>query len=268
MQASEGVYRTSVCEVFSPDRLSPHSWILTADLAESEEVETSLEGLEQLRGLWVKEGLPIDRVDWGHDSDEVYVTGNRDDMLTLAILAHEVARSPLTRDEEVALECWLRDYTRPPAPEIPDWEAGVVAALDLGNDHGYAFFQLLGFTHSKVVAPRTFALFAFCDYHSNGMDVDPEEVVTSRTVAILAPNVEGILDLGLERVGSCALCDLRPPAELSATAATVPLPRLAKAWFGVEAWDEYLRSPFVMNEALLPGVRRPDRTWLRSDRGL
>jgi hypothetical protein len=144
-------------------------------------------------------------------------------------------------------------------PRRQPWALGDVFTVPVGDSDGtLAGGQIVG-VHERL---PTCALFDFRS--SQDQEVDPIEVVTSRTITILHSLGTDLAD-GTWRVVGDAPVTVDPWSGRHGAARSGRtwdgLGSVAEAWFGQRPWNESADERLI-DEVLLPGVTRPATAWL------
>jgi hypothetical protein len=227
------------------------------DLAELFGTETNAEALKRLEDA-LRASKSRRRVDVDVEADYVFVYAGREAIVDVAVLIHAIAGRALATAEVAAVRDTVRKYER---PEARAWSVGSVFAVPLG-DGSCAFGQVIfeeAFAAGSGVRAPTCALF---DHRGPDSKIDVEEILTSRTLAVLK-ELSTELDSGSWRV-----VGQHPPVASHALAGPTSgsqLEPLARAWHGIDPWN-VLHDERHWDRRLLRGIERPaDANVLSSD---
>lgn len=220
---------------------------LLHDLAGEFGFETNAEAAERLR-VAVRELPRTRRVEIESEADNVHVSVGKSGALEIVQLIHKLARR--TPPPEALVEA-RRVISRHRRPKPKSYQAGDVFAVALG-DSSYCFGQVL-WDPEGFRAPTCSLL----DCRANAPAEDLEEILTSRTLAILHCSSEH-LESGRWIVCGRALVEEDPfsgPCGDPRHAGRFwdGLEGLARAWFGVNYWND-MRDPEFYGRFLLGGV--------------
>ena len=229
---------------------------LMHDLTELFGVETNQDALEHFRVAWREAGHK-GRLDLDCESDFVFIYAGRDAILEAAALIHTLAGKPLPAAELAAARAQLRAHKR---PKPRRWNVGDVFAVPL-IDGSLGFGQVLweqDFAAGSGLRAPTCALF---ELHASAAPGDLDEVVTSRTIAILHEPSRALDSARWQVLGN------RPPANAPfsgpcgqpgkvGAVSGDHLEQLANAYHGLAPWNAYYKDDYL-DFYLLPGITRP-----------
>jgi hypothetical protein len=256
-----GAIRLGAREIVLPTAGESRCYIFH-DLADLLGLEYNAEALELFRSEWTKRGKR-GRLDLDREADRVAIYARRGAILEVAVLCHELARPSIPRptpDEIASARLALKHHRR---PERLPWEVGDLFAAPLRDD-SFAIGQILWEPSREGVRAPTVALL---EYRVNALeDIDPEELDTCRTIAILHVRPES-LDTGRWHVLERRQVHLDPfsgpaghPFEVGGTSWD-GLEILANAWHGLAPRNASFRSD-DLDERLLRGIVRPASAWM------